>query len=348
MADDMHSRVVHTVGLVAVTVLTGGLLAGCGGGASGATPTGSSGGAGQGQASGQGQGQGQRGQGRIPGTAGVIAAVQGSTLQVQGNNQQTAVTYSGSTVLQRLAASTAAALTPGSCVTVRAVESAGSGTTGSGTTAGTTGGAATSGGSTSDPITAASVEVSQPVNGSCQAAGFGAARPGQGGGTAAPSGTRTRPTDLPSPTGTGGAGGNRGSGFGRGGVTGTVVSVSGTGFVVQPETRVARPSGTGTAPATNPAASATAQASPAPGTGSVRATETVTTTAATTYTALVPALAADLVVGRCVTAVGPADQTGTVAATSIVVREAENGSCGSGFGAPQRGATPGAPTSNAG
>ncbi|MCO5308473.1 MAG: hypothetical protein M9891_04125 [Austwickia sp.] len=335
MADDMHSRVVHTVGLVAVTVLTGGLLAGCGGGASGATPTGSSGGAGQGQASGQ--GQGQRGQGRIPGTAGVIAAVQGSTLQVQGNNQQTAVSYSGSTVLQRLAASTAAALTPGSCVTVRAVESAG-----------TTGGAATSGGSTSDPITAASVEVSQPVNGSCQAAGFGAARPGQGGGTAAPSGTRTRPTDLPSPTGTGGAGGNRGSGFGRGGVTGTVVSVSGTGFVVQPETRVARPSGTGTAPATNPAASATAQASPAPGTGSVRATETVTTTAATTYTALVPALAADLVVGRCVTAVGPADQTGTVAATSIVVREAENGSCGSGFGAPQRGATPGAPTSNAG
>jgi hypothetical protein len=37
-------------------------------------------------------------------------------------------------------------------------------------------------------------------------------------------------------------------------------------------------------------------------------------------------------VGLCVTAIGPADSTGAVTATSISIRPATNGSCFGGFG----------------
>jgi hypothetical protein len=47
-----------------------------------------------------------------------------------------------------------------------------------------------------------------------------------------------------------------------------------------------------------------------------------------------------LVVGLCVTALGKADNTGSIAATSIALRPAENGSCSSGFGGPPPGGMP--------
>jgi ribosomal protein S8E len=71
-------------------------------------------------------------------------------------------------------------------------------------------------------------------------------------------------------------------------------------------------------------------------------TETVKTPAGTTYTRTGSATAKALIVGVCVTALGKADDTGSIAATSIVLRPAENGSCTSGFGG--RGFGGGAPT----
>jgi hypothetical protein len=58
----------------------------------------------------------------------------------------------------------------------------------------------------------------------------------------------------------------------------------------------------------------------------------VTTTAATTYTKTVSASAKDLAVGKCVTAIGSADDTGAVTATAIISQPAVNGDCAGGFG----------------
>jgi hypothetical protein len=59
---------------------------------------------------------------------------------------------------------------------------------------------------------------------------------------------------------------------------------------------------------------------------------TVQTPAGTTYSRTGSATAKALVVGVCVTALGKADDTGSIAATSIALRPAENGACSSGFG----------------
>ncbi len=59
---------------------------------------------------------------------------------------------------------------------------------------------------------------------------------------------------------------------------------------------------------------------------------TVTTTNTTTYTKTVPATPSAFVVGVCVTALGTADDTGTVAARSIALRPKVNGTCTVTFG----------------
>jgi hypothetical protein len=68
---------------------------------------------------------------------------------------------------------------------------------------------------------------------------------------------------------------------------------------------------------------ASASASATPSTSDVN----VVVTAATTYTKTVAATSKAVVVGRCVTAVGKTDDTGTVAATSIAVSAKQNGTC---------------------
>ena len=99
-----------------------------------------------------------------------------------------------------------------------------------------------------------------------------------------------------------------GSGFGGFGAFGKVTAVSGAGFTVVSS----RPqNGTATTAPTS---------------------ETVQTPAGTKYTQTGAANAQALVVGVCVTALGKADDTGSIAATSIALRPAENGSCSSGFG----------------
>jgi hypothetical protein len=72
--------------------------------------------------------------------------------------------------------------------------------------------------------------------------------------------------------------------------------------------------------------SATATATPPP------PTVTVTTIGSTTYTAQKAAAASDIAVGECASALGKADDTGAVTATSISLRPATNGSCTTGFG----------------
>lgn len=212
------------LGLVAAAIG----LAGCSGSSGGAatpTPIATAGPVGNGNGNGGvGGGDGQR----IPGASGLVAAVEGSTMQVQSATKQTAVTWTATTRFTRTVTGSLADVTVGSCVSVRAEGSS-------------TGGA---------PVTATVVDVTPATNGSC-VTGFGNGRGGIPGGgasgmpTGAPNGT-ARPTGGPADA------------RGFGGVFGQVTSVSPSGFAVQGFARVA-PNGTG---APDPSATPTATGAP--------------------------------------------------------------------------------------
>jgi hypothetical protein len=255
---------------------------------------------------GAGSGQG------FPGASGKVAAISGKTLQVQSQQTgQVAVTYTAKTKFTESVKTTAATVRVGSCVSVR-----------SSAVAGTTPKA-------SDPVTAASVMLSQPVNGACElrGGGFGGGgfnRTGNGG---------TRPSGAPS--GAPGAGGGQGAaGRGFGGalpVSGKVTAVDGSTITVAAVSfRGGRAAGTG----------GTASPNPTPSPTSVE----VTTTAATTYTKTVSATAKALAVGQCVTAIGSANDTGAITATTIASQPPVNGECGGGFGARRTGTGSGGTT----
>ena len=233
---------------------------------------------------------------RQPGVNGLVAAVTGTTMQIQTRTDQTAVTWSDATTFTKVDTAALADVTVGSCVTVLEPAASGSAT-----------------GSASAPanqVTAASVEVRPAVNGECTG-GFGGGAPNGGPGAGA-----TRPPGAPTGTATTGPGGRNGGDVGRRAVAGLVSAVSGDTITVQ-ETMRARGDGT-----------ATATASP------TTTAVTVTTTGSTTYTAQKTAAATDVAVGECASALGKADDTGAVAATSISLRPATNGSCTTGFGGP--------------
>ena len=295
------SAAVRALPYAGVALLTALALAACGpasaSGDSGAPAAGSTpaptGTAGAGGAAGQ----------RQPGVNGLVAAVNGSTMQVQTRTDQTAVTWSDATTFTTVAAAALTDVTVGSCVTV--LEPAASGTaTGS------------AGSAPATQVTAASVEVRPATNGEC-AAGFGGAGGGAPGGPGAgatpPAGA---PTGAPTGTATNGTGGRGGADFGRRAVAGLVTAVSGDTITVQETTR-ARGNGT---------TSSTATASP------TTTTVAVTTTSSTTYTAQKAGAATDVAVGVCASALGKADDTGAVTATSITLRPATNGACTTGFG----------------
>jgi hypothetical protein len=168
-------------------------------------------------------------------------------------------------------------------------------------------------------VVAATVTVSDAVDGACVAA-FGG---GAGGGQRAGGPAGARPSGAPpgAPRGTPSPGGPRGNSRAAGAI-GKVTSVDGGRFVVE---RTARPAAAG--------GGSTSSAPPAP------TRVTVTTSDATAYTKTVKAGASALRTGTCVTAVGKADDTGTIAATSIAVRPAEGGQCTNGRlgGGPQDG-----------
>ncbi len=304
--------------LLSITALAAAVTLGGCGASSPATPVGASATT-TGSGAGQGKG-GANGTGRIPGTSGLIAAVSGSTMQVQGNNEQTTVSWSGTTTFTKTVPGAPADIVVGSCVVVRDAVAA------PGATAGPS--------SSSAPTTASDVQISQPVGGRCTATGFGA--PGAGGGGARgsrPTGTNTLPPGTsgtpgggrPKGGGTAGPGGGAG---GRGaaglGVVGTVTAVNGSSLTVR---REVRQNGTTTATPSKDAS--------------------VTTTSATTYAKVVQAAGPDVTVGQCVTAMGKADETGAVAATSIALRPAANGACALGVPGGRRAGRPSGTTTGA-
>jgi hypothetical protein len=140
-------------------------------------------------------------------------------------------------------------------------------------------------------FTAATVTVTAPVNGTC-GTGFGGG--GAGGGTPRAGGSG-RPSGFPS----GGAGRPAAGAF----TTGTVSSVSGSEIVVSAQQRGA--SGSSSAPTT----------------------VTVTTDASTKVTTVASTSSSSLQVGKCVTAQGTADSSGTVAATSVRITDPVSGQC---------------------
>jgi hypothetical protein len=240
----------------------------------------------------------------FPGATGLLAQIDGTTLQVQATDAQTAVTYSAATTFTNTVAARFSSVAVGDCVQARSARPA-SGAGGAAPTAAP--------GATDGPIVAASVEISAAVNGRCSA--FGGLRT-PGGRPPGATGGPTRPAGAPTPGGTRGpgAGGNGagGNGFGGLGAFGKVTAINGSSFTVESS----RP-GSGTATTATTA---------------VPTTRIITTSTATTYTRTAAASAKALVVGLCVTALGKASDTGSIAATSITLRPAENGSCSSGFG----------------
>jgi hypothetical protein len=164
-----------------------------------------------------GVGNGANGARQIPGVSGLVAAISGKTLQVQGENTQTAVTYNAKTTFTDTVTGSAADVKVGSCVMVQEPASTAAPTP-----------------QTNTPVTKVSadrVSITAAVKGSCERTGFpgGLGRRFGGNGTR-PSGP---PTATPLANGAPGAGGRAG-GFPRfGGTSGKVTSVTSGGFVVE-------------------------------------------------------------------------------------------------------------------
>lgn len=262
-----------------VLCLTIGLTAAACGGSSGDATDSTSQAAGQAQGS-QAQAQGGRG----PGGSGEVTEVSGSTAQVKGQESQVAVSWTDSTTFTQQVSAAAADVTVGSCVMVTSADSSDSST---------------------DTVAAATVRITEAVDGECSAMGGGGPQGGGPGGGEAPSGER--PTDRPSDAPDGGDGQGRPGGGQRGGfAVGEVTAVTDAGFTVS---------------------------SQQPGAAADEATTvTVTTSADTTYTTTAEASADDVTVGACVTSRGEADDTGAITATTISVSQPVDGACASGFG----------------
>ncbi|MDL9978873.1 DUF5666 domain-containing protein [Microbacterium candidum] len=196
--------------LVALVVAAGLGLAGCA--ASNAPSPAAS--AAQGAPNGDqggGFGGGQNGGARaFPGTSGLVAAVSGSTAQVQSAQRQTAVTWTSSTTFTTQVAGSTSDIAVGDCVVARPARTGTGGSSGSGG----------SGGSGATTVAAATIAITTPTNGSCTA-GFG----GFGG---------QRPSGAPTPRPSTGSGNGTGAprGLGGFGATGKVTSVGSGSFVV--------------------------------------------------------------------------------------------------------------------
>ncbi len=169
--------------------------------------------AGAGQEAGQ-QGSGQRG---MPGASGKIAAADGSTLQVQGSDSQTAVTYTDKTAITQQVTGSLSDVKAGLCVTVTPADGSESSET---------------------AVTAGSIRVTEKTDGSCQG-GFGGGRPSgmpEGG---MPSGMPEGEMPSGAPEGGMPSGGPGGGGFGTSGevtaVSGDTITVAATRFDPQAE-----------------------------------------------------------------------------------------------------------------
>ncbi len=247
----------------------------------------------------------------LPGASGTIAAVDGTTLEVQNSESgQTAVTYTPTTTIRQISTTTAASVVVGSCISAFGKPT---GTSTSSTAA------------FDEPITATTVSITPATNGTCSRGGFGGGFGGAPGGTP---GTGSRPAGGyggfgGGTSGTGSrpaAGSFRGGSFGA--ASGQVTAVDGSAVTVS-----------GTDPRTKKAT-----------------TVTVTLTGTTTFTTTAAATSSAIAVGQCARAVGNASTTGAITATSLTLSTPTDGSCSTGFGfrggfGGGPGAAGGAPTS---
>lgn len=301
---------------VGVLVLSGCSAAASGSAATSATP------APEGAAGGAAAGPGAFG----GGVSGEIAAVSGTTLQVQDDSSQTAVTYTATTAITQTVEASLGDVAVGSCVTISSADDvattvvvsaavdgscAGIGVGGAGGFGGV-GGAGGAGGGFSPG--AGELPEGMPTD-APTAPGAGEDAPTAPTAPTGPTGP-TAPTGEDAPTGSapdGGGPGAAGGGPGGGAFTsGLVTAVSGTTITVRSEL-----------PASPSREDADADV---PG----AATETTTEVAvadSTTYSATVAADAAALAVGACVTARGESDDSGALAATTLAISAAVDGTC---------------------
>jgi hypothetical protein len=218
-------------------------------------------------------------QAAFPGVTGTAAAVSGSSMEVQNpTSGQVTVTFTSATAITDEVTTASSDVTAGSCVTVI--------------------GQPSGSGSASTSVTAATVAISTPVNGSCTSAG-GLGGGGFGGGARPSFSPNPSFSARPRPSGSRGA-----FGGGFGGANGKVTAVSASGFVVQGRNRAAG------------------------GATSI----TVTTTASTKYLKVVTAHSSALKVGECITAVGSTNSIGAVAARTIRISQPGPNGCVTGFG----------------
>ena len=145
--------------------------------------------------------------GGLPGGSGKVVDVSGSTAQVQSQQSQVAVSWTGSTTFTKEVTTDASAIKVGVCVMAFGDPASGND-------------------SSSGDVAVTTARITEPSDGSCtMSGGFGGPR---GGGTppsgAPEGGSRQRPTDLPSD------GVSVGRGFG--GAIGEVTKVTSAGFTV--------------------------------------------------------------------------------------------------------------------
>jgi hypothetical protein len=240
--------------------------------------------------------------GRAPGASGTVAAVDGKTLQVQGNGEQTAVVYTSKTTMTSQVATSASALAVGDCVSVRTADDSPTAST-----------SPTDANTGTDTLAATTVTILS--TGGCDgvAPGGGGGFPAGGfpGGGAPPSG---RPSGVPSgvPSGLPNGGPPGGRGFGGFGALGEVTATTSGSFTL---TRImlGRPGG-GTS-----TASPTTSPSGTPATVSYDGDTSFLTTQKVKATAIT--------VGLCVRATGSTDDTGTLTATTLALSQPTDGSC---------------------
>jgi hypothetical protein len=239
---------------------------------------------------GAGPGTGTSGGRTFPGASGSVAAISGSSMEVQNaSSGQTTVRWTRTSTFTKTATVTRAAIAVGDCVTV-------------------------TGTSSKSPIVASSVAISKPSSGTCTRTGLGGGGFGAGGfGGGGPGGTR-RTTAT-----TGGSGTPSGNGARRFGgfsfASGKVTSVTATTLVLSGFSSV-----NGSTP---PAGSTTAQTTPSTATTTVN----VGLTPSTTFTETEAAAASALAVGDCVTATGQADTTGAISARTIRITSTGGKTC---------------------
>jgi len=242
--------------------------------------------------------------------SGTLAAVSGTSLEVQNpTSGQVTVNWTGSTNFSQTVTVPPSTLAVGDCVTASGTPSSKSKTK-----------------SKTASITATTISISQS-NSSGACSGFGGtslgggAAFGSGGfrGTGGTAGSGTfRPPSGTFPKGAGSrAAALGGIAFGKvTSISGTVLVVVGTSpkFTAPPKTKTSTKGKTKTSTTTIKPKLVTTMSK-------------VTFTTSTTFSESMPASASALVVGQCVTALGPAGDTGAITATTISVRPPPKTGC---------------------